>query len=42
MELSDKEGVIEYELIDDVEKYRNVFQVKNDRREDWYIKYAKL
>ncbi len=42
VELSDKEGVIEYELIDDVEKYRNVFQVKNDRREDWYIKYAKL
>lgn len=36
MELSGQEGVLEYELLDDVGDFRNSFQVKNDRREDLY------
>ncbi len=36
MELSEQEGILEYELTDDVLEYRNGFQVKNDRREDLY------
>lgn len=41
VELSDQEGVIEYELVDDVKNYRETFQVKNDRRNDLYIRYEK-
>ena len=36
MELSGQEGVLEYELMDDVGDFRNSIQVKNDRREDLY------
>lgn len=36
MELSGQEGVLEYELLDDVSDFRNTFQIKNDRREDLY------
>ena len=35
-ELSGQEGIIEFNLLDDVEDYRNSFQVKNDRREELY------
>lgn len=42
MELSAQEGIIKYELLDDVETFRNAFQVKNDRREDLYEKYVRL
>lgn len=38
-ELSEQEGILEYELTDDVLEFRNVFQVKNDRREDLYQSY---
>lgn len=41
VELSDQEGVIEYELVDDVKNYRDTFRVKNDRRNDLYIRYEK-
>ena len=34
--LSDEEGLIIYDLVDDVEQYRNGFPVKKDRREDLY------
>lgn len=36
IESSEREEVLEYELLDDVESLRNVFQMKNDRREDLY------
>lgn len=36
LELSGQEGVLEYELLDDVGDFRNSFQIKNDRREDLY------
>lgn len=41
LEMSDCEGILEYELIDDVEDFRNLFQVKKDRCEELYIKYAR-
>lgn len=40
-ELPKKEGILEYELIDDVNDFRNAFQIKNDRREELYYKYIK-
>ena len=39
-ELSEKEGILEYELRDDVDNYRDAFRVKNDRQIDLYIKHA--
>lgn len=36
--LSGQEGILEYNLINDVNCFRNSFQVKNDRREDLYYK----
>lgn len=36
VESSGREEVLEYELLDNVEGFRNVFQMKNDRREDLY------
>ena len=36
VELSGQEGLLEYELLDDVGDFRNSFQIKNDRREDLY------
>lgn len=33
---SEREEVLEYELLDDVEIFRNEFQIKNDRREELY------
>lgn len=36
VELTDEETVLEYELINDVEKFRNDFPMKKDRREDLY------
>lgn len=35
-ELSDEEGLIFYDLVDDVEDYRSSFPVRNDRRVDLY------
>ena len=35
-ELSDEEGLIVYDLVDDVEGYRSSFPVRNDRRVDLY------
>ncbi len=34
--LSDEEGLIFYDLVDDTEQYRNSFPVKKDRRKDLY------
>ena len=34
--LSDEEGMLFYDLVDDVEQYRSSFPVKKDRREDLY------
>lgn len=39
MELSGREGVIDYIIEDDVESYRAAFPIEKDRREDLYIKY---
>lgn len=39
MESSGQEGILEYELTDDVSEFRSAFQVKNDRREDLYRVY---
>lgn len=36
VELADEENVLEYELINDVEEFRNDFPMKKDRREDLY------
>lgn len=38
-ELSEQNNVLEYELTDDVEKFRKAFQIKADRREDLYRKF---
>lgn len=37
-ELCGREGVLMYELVDDVENYRNVFRVKDDRNEQLYYR----
>lgn len=42
VELADQEGMIEYELVDDVKNYRDAFQVKKDRRDDLYIRYEQM
>lgn len=39
MKLSGEESNLEYELIDDTEKFRSDFCFRNDRREDLYYKY---
>lgn len=39
MELSEQEGLLEYQLSDDVDNFRNSFQVKKDRKENLYYKY---
>ncbi|HBI59667.1 MAG TPA: carbon-nitrogen family hydrolase [Lachnospiraceae bacterium] len=36
LELSEKEGILEYELTDDVESFRKDFNIKNDRNEKMY------
>ena len=36
MESSRQDGVLEYELTDDVNEFRTMFQVKRDRREELY------
>lgn len=36
VELSDEENVLEFELVNDVEEFRNVFPMKKDRRENLY------
>lgn len=41
LEISNREGVLEYELLDDVDDFRNSFQLKKDRRVELYMKYAK-
>lgn len=41
-ELSDQEGIIEYEVVDDVKNFRDAFQVKNDRREELYMRYQQM
>lgn len=41
-ELPGQEGILEYELIDDAEHFRNTFQVKKDRREGLYYRYVSL
>ena len=38
--LAEQEGILEYELTDDVCNFRNSFQVKKDRRTELYVKYA--
>lgn len=38
--LSDEEGLIVYDLVDDVSQYRKCFPVKKDRREDLYHKLS--
>lgn len=40
--LADKEGVLFYDLQDDVINFRESFPVKNDRREDFYLKKYKI
>ena len=40
-ELSEQENVLEYELQNDVEKFRNAFQIKADRREELYRRFMK-
>ena len=40
-QLSDEEGLIYYELSDDVEDYRCAFPVRQDRRKDLYVKLYK-
>lgn len=42
LSLSDQEGILEYNLIDDVDSFRNDFQMKKDRRNDLYVKYANI
>lgn len=37
--LADSEGILEYELKNDIEDFRKAFPTKNDRREDLYYKY---
>ena len=37
-ELSDEEGLIYYDLMDDVPGYRQAFPVKQDRRVELYTK----
>ena len=39
--LSGKEGVLEYDLNDDVDKVRSRFPVRKDRKEDLYNKMSK-
>ena len=39
--LSDEEGLIVYDLVDDVVQYRSSFPVKKDRREDLYDRLGK-
>lgn len=34
--LSDKEGILYQEIVDDVQQYRDSFKVKADRKTDWY------
>jgi len=41
LELTGQEGVLEYELKDDVQKFRSGFPLKKDRREDLYHILAK-
>lgn len=41
VELSNQEGVIEYELMDDVKSFREAFPVKSDRKEELYMRYQK-
>lgn len=38
LELSEKEGLLEYELVDDVADFRHAFPVREDRRTDLYTK----
>lgn len=40
-QLSGREGVLEYNLVNDVQNFRSAFPLKNDRREDLYSKYFK-
>lgn len=37
MELPGREGILEYELVNDVENFRNAFPMKRDRRVDLYF-----
>lgn len=40
--LPEEEGDLEYELVDDVDEFRNAFRLKNDRRENFYFSYYKI
>lgn len=42
VESFNQEGIVEYELVDDVKDFRNEFRVKDDRREELYIRFQKM
>ena len=40
-EISDKEGILEHNLINDVQEFRDAFPIQKDRKENWYYEEYK-